>query len=244
MVTSCAKANDHGHRVCKERSPGGFCHASRDGNDAGQPGGCVITPAPGTAGGDGHHGRPARADPHRGDHARPSPEPSACTSHRCPGFPATVTTGPGGASASLTARTLNANGCDRRSMRVRLMRVTRVRCRASLAHSPGPGRREAAPPASVAGSRLDGSGPDTTGCRRQRLPANGRTAGRHRDDRGVSGRGRAGQRPAGSVRPPCRPSGLRSRQRRPGARAGCSVVPMPRQQRTSRLRGAGRTRWR
>ena len=39
----------------------------------------------------------------------------------------------------MTARTPNANGCDQRAMGVRLMRVTRVRCRAGLAHSPGPG---------------------------------------------------------------------------------------------------------
>ena len=63
-----------------------FSPTSRDGIDAGRAGGCVITPAPGTARGDGHQGRPARADPHRGDHARPSPEPGACTSRPCPVF--------------------------------------------------------------------------------------------------------------------------------------------------------------
>ena len=216
---------------------------SRDGDDARRPRLPVTIPdrfRP--RGGGDHDGQPARTRSWMTTHApHPSqaPAPAALARFSCYGHHR-----PGGASASVTVRTLNANGCDQRTMRVRLMRVTRVRCRASLARNPGPGRREAAPPASVAGSRLDGSGPDTTGCRRQRLPANGRTAGRHRDDRGVSGRGRAGQRPAGAVRPPCRPSGLRSRQRRPGARAGCSVVPMPRQQRTSRLRGAGRTRWR
>ena len=183
----------------------------------------MITPAPGTAGGDGHHGRPARADPHRGDHARPSPEPGACTSRpsrvSCYGHHR-----PGGAPACVTARTPNANGCDQGTMRVRLMRATRVRCRAGLAYSPGPGRQEAPSPASVAGSRLDGSGPGTT------PPVAGVSASRRtvtpQAGTGITGAfGTRACRAAKSARPPFRPSGLRSRQRRPGARAGAAWCP-------------------
>lgn len=99
----------YGHWLSKERPRARFCLTPRDGNDAGCP---RDHPSADAARGDGHHGRPARADPHPVDHARPSPQPSARTSHRFPVFPATDHR-PRAASAYATTRTLNANGCDR-----------------------------------------------------------------------------------------------------------------------------------
>ena len=221
-----------------------FSPTSRDGIDAGRAGGCVITPAPAplavTA---TRAGRPARTRTGattRAPHLGQAPAPAVLSRFSCYGHHR-----PGGASASVTVRTLNANGCDQRTMRVRLMRVTRVRCRAGLARSPGPGRQEAAPPASVAGSRLDGGGPDTlrpvagvSASRRTVAPQAGTGmtgAFGTRACRAVAGRVGAAAAPAERASQPAAAARCAGR---------CSVVLMLRQQRTSRLRCAGRTRWR